>query len=265
MTRAARFISLAFCACTASSSCGCGLTDFATPTRRAELDGSGGTNGSDGGGHGGDAGAGCNGSKRFPSTPILDSFDRPNGAVGGNWTGSTGAFSIQNGALSGSDVGGDYLFWKTSFGANQEVYATLIAFDPKLYDMSLVFKAQSTTEDCSAFHVRYANGYTALHSVLALQCEGTFSILFDHEVPPFHSGARLGARVSSNGCIEVFAHDADPQSDAPPEFTFLGSANAPKFAAIGFPGYVGLYSQVTKSGAPGVASVWDDFGGGEVR
>lgn len=240
---------------------GCGITSFPEPTHRRTLesDGNGGRSAD------GTQGAGCNGSKPFPSTPVVDSFERPDGAVGADWTGGTAGFSIRNGAVSGTAVGGDSMYFHESFGSEQEVYATLVAFDPELYDMSLVFKAQSTTEGCPSLRVRYANGYTALHSVLVTRCEdSTYSILLDHEVPLLHPGARIGARVFSNGCVEVFAHDADPGGGASPSFDFLDSVNAAGFSSIAFPGYLGLYSQVIKSEAPGVPCVWDDFGGGTV-
>jgi len=203
----------------------------------------------------------------FPSTPILDSFDRPDGAVGVDWIGGSEHFTIVNGAVSGDAAGGDSMFWHERFDADQEVYATLAAFDENLYDMSLVFKAQSTTlEDCTSLRVRYANGYTAPHSVLITKCEGnTYSILLDRQIAPLHAGARLGARVSSNGCIEMFADDASADGGKPPPFAFVKSVTDPTFSSIAFAGYVGVYSQTVKSGGPGVASVWDDFGGGTVR
>lgn len=254
-------VSCAFVACLALPLFGCGITSFPEPTHRDSTgsDGSGGTSPD------GAQGAGCNGSKPFPSTPVLDSFERSDGAVGADWLGNTAGFSVRNAAVSGTTVGGDSMYFHESFGGEQEVYATLEAFDPELYDMSLLLKGQSPTEGCPSLRVRYANGYTSLHSVLVTQCEGsTYTILLDHDVPLLHPGARLGARVSANGCVEVFMHDADP-GGAPVGFDFLDSVDAARFSAIAFPGYLGLYSQVKKSEGPGVACVWDDFGGGTLN
>lgn len=242
---------------------GCGITEFPEPTHRATGNvGQGGDAATDGA-----RGVGCDGSRAFPSTPVLDAFDRPDGPVGPDWIGGSANFTVQNGTLSGDAAGGDSMFWHERFGADQEIYATFVAFDPELYDMSLIFKAQSTSgDDCTSLRVRYANGFIEPHSVTVTKCEGTtFSILRDHEIPSFHFGARLGARVSSNGCIEVFADDANPDGGHPPPFSFLFSVSDPTFSSIAFPGYVGVYSEPLKSGGPGVASVWDDFGAGVVR
>lgn len=75
------------------------------------------------------------------------------------------------------------MFWHKRF-AEQELYATLVAFDQNLYDMSLIFKAQATSgEDCTSLRVRYANGHTEPHAILVTKCEtNTYSILLDREV-----------------------------------------------------------------------------------
>nr|UXE46084.1 hypothetical protein Hi04_10k_c5591_00024 [uncultured bacterium] len=254
-SRAAAYFSLSL------SLAGCGLTSFPEPTHREEgAGGHGGTNGNDA-----QTGEGCNGSKPFPSTPVLDSFDRSDGPVGSNWTGETQGFSLVQGKVSGDATGGESIYFHERFGGDQEVFATLSAFDPELYDMSLIFKAD-TASGCPSLRLRYANGYTLMHDVLITKCEdATYGILLDHEVPPLHPGARIGARAFTNGCVEVFARDGLPDGGAAPRFDFLESVKVPSFATIAYPGYLGLYSQPKKDGGNGVASVWDDFGGGTVR
>src|ERR1051325_768813 len=92
----------ALCLLFALSAAGCGLTSFPEPTHRREIDvGQGGASGSDA-----QMGAGCDGSKPFPSTQVLDSFDRSDGPVGPNWTGETAGFSVVRGMLSGDATGG---------------------------------------------------------------------------------------------------------------------------------------------------------------
>jgi hypothetical protein len=60
---------------------------------------------------------------------VLDNFNRANGAIGSNWSGQTGGYTI---AANKLDVGnGGYIFWNpSSFGAEQEAYITLSNIRP---------------------------------------------------------------------------------------------------------------------------------------
>jgi hypothetical protein len=79
----------------------------------------------------------------FPTTEMLDTFDRANGVLGSNWSGGTSGYSI---AANQLDVGtaGNPIFWDTtSFGADQEIYVTFAAVDATGAEQDLLLKSQS--------------------------------------------------------------------------------------------------------------------------
>ena len=76
----------------------------------------------------------------FPTTAILDDFNRSNGSLGSNWKGSKGAYRIVNNQV---DVRKDGpIYWKNAFGVNQEAYVTLTTVDPKGGEQDLLLKVQ---------------------------------------------------------------------------------------------------------------------------
>ncbi len=78
----------------------------------------------------------------FPQTPILDTFDRANGGLGANWSGSSSGYAVASNQL---DVGsGGDIFWSaTSFGVNQEAFVTLTTVDTSATEIDLLLKSQS--------------------------------------------------------------------------------------------------------------------------
>ena len=75
----------------------------------------------------------------FPTTPVLDNFNRANGAIGANWGGYASAFSIASNQLDVTAGGFDtYTIWNaTSFGADQEAYITFSQVDTDSSEQSL--------------------------------------------------------------------------------------------------------------------------------
>ncbi|WP_276931661.1 hypothetical protein, partial [Elstera cyanobacteriorum] len=84
----------------------------------------------------------------FPTTSVLDTFNRANGSIGNNWSGYTSAFAIASNKLDVTAGGYDtYIFWKnnnTPFGADQEAYVTLAQVDGNSPEQSLLLKSQSS-------------------------------------------------------------------------------------------------------------------------
>ncbi|HAV77211.1 MAG TPA: hypothetical protein DCX53_07645 [Anaerolineae bacterium] len=76
----------------------------------------------------------------FPTTPILDDFNRANGGLGSNWRGAANAYRIAGNQV---DVRRDgAIYWKDAFGVNQEVYVTLTAVDTAGLEQDLLLKVQ---------------------------------------------------------------------------------------------------------------------------
>lgn len=67
----------------------------------------------------------------FPTTPILDNFNRANESpLGGGWSanpiyGGVGMFRIVSNQAQNISGASGHGYWATSFGADQEVYATI--------------------------------------------------------------------------------------------------------------------------------------------
>lgn len=81
----------------------------------------------------------------FPSTGrVLHAFDRANGAIGANWSGQAGGYSILSNQL---DVGsGGDIYWSSaSYGTNQEAFVTYSTIDAGGVELDLLLKSQSST------------------------------------------------------------------------------------------------------------------------
>ena len=94
-------------------------------------------------------------SSGFPSSNVLDTFNRANGGVGANWSGSTSGYSVASNRL---DVGnGAPMLWNaTSFGTDQEAFVTLTNIDPSGFYQDLILKSQSAASwESGAIDVSY--------------------------------------------------------------------------------------------------------------
>ncbi|MFZ1400860.1 MAG: hypothetical protein WAS33_28410, partial [Candidatus Promineifilaceae bacterium] len=80
----------------------------------------------------------------FPTTGVLDDFNRANGPIGSSWSGDTGGYTINNSRL---DVGYDEdIYWNsTSYATDQEVFITLRTVDNSGTEIGLILKAQSNS------------------------------------------------------------------------------------------------------------------------
>ena len=101
----------------------------------------------------------------FPSTGVLDTFNRANGNIGSNWTGSPSGYTIASNRLaitSGQDI-----YWNPpSFGTNQEAYVDLVSVDASSDEIDLILKAQGTSWSSGAIEVLYDPSTAAYRSGL---------------------------------------------------------------------------------------------------
>mgnify|MGYP001318641996 CR=1 FL=1 len=83
----------------------------------------------------------------FPSTPILDDFNRANGGIGNNWSGHTSAYAISSNELDVAYNTSDAdIYWSSEpFGADQEVFVTLSHVDADSWEQDLLLKSQSNS------------------------------------------------------------------------------------------------------------------------
>ncbi len=184
-------------------------------------------------------------STAFPQTPIVDSFDRANGALGGSWTGQTTSYRITGNELTQQPGYGSVVWNGAAFGPNQEAYVRLDAITATSNEQNLMLKVQGTSWSNGHVEVRY-------DAPLARVAVGTYHPSAGWQtwgyIPvTFAAGDRFGARALADGTVEVYRNA-----------TKIGthSVAAWPFAALG--GRVGM----TLDNA--TASRFDDFGGGDL-
>ena len=182
-------------------------------------------------------------SDTFPSMGILDNFNRPHGAIGNNWGGGTGLYSIASGKLS---IGtGEDIYWKTElFGLDQEAFVTLSAIDITASELGLILKSQSGTgTGNNLIDVVYAPNADLVQ--IWTFYNGSWT-KYGMDIPVvFVDGDQLGARAYSNGDVEVYKNGV-----------LLGVRNVSSWPFYNSSGYIGLYNYQAGS------SIMDDFGGG---
>ena len=181
----------------------------------------------------------------FPSTGVLDNFDRANGLLGGNWTGATYGYTIASNRM---DVGtGDVVFWNAQYGADQEVFVTLSTIDPASTQQALILKAQSTTSLTAGL---IAVVYDAVnHQVLVYTYSNAQGFVQRGANIPvtFANGDQFGARASQSGIVDVYRNGV-----------LLASRTATAWTYTANGGYPGIWFVGAGN------ALLDDFGGGSV-
>jgi glucose/arabinose dehydrogenase len=181
----------------------------------------------------------------FPTTPIVDTFDRPNGPVGGGWMGDLGGVAIVGSALAILADAPAIVAPAVYPGATQEAYVTLKAITPAALEHNLMLKVQGPAWSDGHIEVVWQAGpgqvvvYTYTPAVGWEQRGGPFPVAFQ-------LGDRFGARAYPNGGVEVYRNGT---------LVAVASVAGWPFAAAG--GRIGL------SWWTATQSVADDFGGGD--
>ena len=185
-------------------------------------------------------------SSAFPSTTVLDNFNRANGAIGGNWSGVSGGYNITSNQLH-VGTGGDIYWNPTIFGSNQEAYYTLASIDPNGSEIDLLLKAQNPNYiGNGVLEVSYdPHG----HQVSVWTYTSTSGWVQQGATMPvtFNAGDQFGARAMVDGTVNVYRNGA-----------LLGSAGVTSWPYYNAGGYIGLWT------VNAAATVVDDFGGGGV-
>ncbi|NWG34981.1 MAG: RHS repeat-associated core domain-containing protein [Chloroflexi bacterium] len=181
----------------------------------------------------------------FPGTGILDNFNRANGSIGSNWNGVVSGYGIASNQL---DVNAGDIYWQgSSFGADQEVYVTLVNVDPNGGEQDLLLKSQSANNWTSGVIEVL---YDATNDVVTVWTYSGSQNWVQHgsEIAvTFNNGDQFGARAKANGDVEVYKNG-----------TLLGTRNVSSWQYYASGGYIGLWF-IDASDA-----LLDDFGGGNV-
>lgn len=214
----------------------------------------GGTSAAGGYTAGSDGAGGAGVESTFPATGILDDFNR-SGALGSQW------FHPQ---VENYEVNAERLectlcsfvhpaLWREPFGPNQEVYATLAAFNEGTADgkgagtseISLILLSQGGS--CDEIQVVYSPSSNPPTVAVDICRQPNFFTLWRTE-RTLDVGSRLGARVLPGNQIEVWVND---------ERIRTVDASVWEFTS----GYIGVTAHNFPAAPTTIA--WDDFGGGE--
>jgi len=181
----------------------------------------------------------------FPSTAVLDNFNRANGAVGGSWVGDVNGMTIASNALTQTCCAVSAVWNGAVFGPDQEAYITLGQLTPAAPEHDLMLKVQGTSYTAGHIEVRYT---APLGQV---QVSTYLSGVWTNRGTPisvnFVAGDRFGARAYASGAIEVYRNG-----------TLIGTRDAADWPYKALGGRLGLTLDLAFS------SRFDDFGGGNV-
>jgi glucose/arabinose dehydrogenase/PKD repeat protein len=183
-------------------------------------------------------------SATFPTTNVLDDFNRADGALGGAWDGGTQAMVVSANTLALTGGGGWGLFDSPIFSANQEAYYTFNTAPSAAGQHNLYLKAQGTNLFDGCVKVSYDSAGTTA-SVWTYDSGASWVKRGGPYAASFAAGDRLGARAYADGSVQIFKNT-----------TLLGTAkiNLWPYYAVG--GRVGLEMVSTTAHL-------DDFGGGD--
>ena len=179
----------------------------------------------------------------FPSSAILDTFTRADGAIGGAWSGATNGY-----ALVGNQLGvgaGGAIFLPTLYGGSQEAHVTLTRIDTTSNEIDLLLKSQSsTTWGGGVIEVWYQPAFNRVQVWTYSLAQGWVQRGSDVPVT-FVDGDRFGARATASGQVEIYRNT---------QLLGVRDVSAWTYSANG--GYIGLW--LDNSGSTRL----DDFGGG---
>jgi hypothetical protein len=182
----------------------------------------------------------------FPSTGVLDSFNRANGVIGSNWSGETAGYAIAANQLD--VVAGGAIFWSpTAFGADQEAYLTLAEVETQGGEHDLLLKAQGTLSWSSgALEVLYDSVGRKVQVWTYASSQGWVQRGTDLAVT-YQNGDQFGVRARANGDVEIYRNGV-----------LQGVRSVSGWPYAGNGGYIGAWF----ASAPN--AVVDDFGGGSM-
>ena len=180
----------------------------------------------------------------FPTTGVLDDFNRADGPIGGNWSGAVAGLAVDAQSLVQTSSPSSARWNPSEFGPVQEAYVTLASIDGSAPSHDLLLKVQAGAPDSGCIEVRWdaAADEASVHTY-------TPGIGWEARGGPFAlalgPGGPFGARATPDGTVQVFGNGVLAAA-----VSIAGWPFAAQGGSIGF----------ELDGAP--ASRLDDFGGG---
>lgn len=185
----------------------------------------------------------------FPTTPVLDDFNRANGSIGSDWSGNTFGYTVSSNKLSVDYSGSNSnIYWSSEpFGADQEAYVTLVHVDTGMGEQNLLLKSQSnSTWGDGVLEVLY-DPTSQLVQVWTYEWPAGW-VQHDVDIPvTFVDGDQFGARALADGTVEVYRNGE-----------LLATRDITAWSHYADGGYIGLWFIGAED------AVLDDFGGGTI-
>lgn len=186
----------------------------------------------------------------FPTTSILDDFNRPNGVLGSNWNGFTGSYRIVGNQVDVRRNGP--IYWKDAFGVDQEAFVTLSTVDLAGGEQDLLLKVQGQ------YGPNWGEGviealYDAGSNTVTVWTFRLDTLQWYSYAPiavTFADGDQFGARALSTGEVVIYKNGIEVG------YVTLNAADQAFFNSKG--GYIGLWFIDARD------AFLDDFGGGDV-
>ena len=181
----------------------------------------------------------------FPTSAQLDSFDRPDGAVGSSWLGLPQSYAITGNTLGVN--GNSDIYWANAFGPDQEVYVTLTAVAPTASEIDLLLKAQATNSwNAGVIEILYHPASSSIQVWTFDNSQGW--VQYGAAIPvTFVAGDQFGARASADGTVTVYRNGVA-----------LASRSVSTWPLFANGGALGLWMISANN------TLLDNFGGGNV-
>ena len=182
----------------------------------------------------------------FPTTPLLDAFNRPNGPLDGTWSDELGSMRISSGAVTSTAGNGSVIWTGAEFGPDQEAFITIT--DPSSgigawHDLYLKVQGDSRLYGC--IRVRY-DAYLSEVRIESFTLDEGWSARGGPLPMLLLPGDQLGARALPNGEVVVLKNG---------ESVAMGSVIGTPYPMLG--GHIGFGVENA------LDARLDDFGGGD--
>ncbi len=180
----------------------------------------------------------------FPSTSVLDDFNRPSGALGGAWIAGSSHLVITNNRMTENTSAPAAAVWPELFSQSQEAWFFVPTLSSTATKQALMLKVFGT--DSTAAHVEVSYNAQQHQVKMSLWDPATrFQTFAGPWAVHLLAGDRFGARVYANGRVEAYRNTA-----------LIGAGNISGWPYLPATGRIGF----VLTGATGARH--DDFGGG---
>ncbi len=164
----------------------------------------------------------------FPSVAVLDSFARPDGAIGTPWVGQLSKLAIRNHALV-APGGSAYAVWNAVWPADQDAFVVLDSITALAPEHDLLMAVQGTSWTSGAVQIVYAATQSVMRVNVYTPTQGWTSAGGPWRNQRLAPGDTLGGRVLADGRVQVFHGH-----------TLVGEASLASWPFQGLPGRIGL-------------------------